>query len=236
MKVIKKHLFHLYELLYILIYRILYLKKHIYLARNVEFTKQTIFESNIKIYKNVQIKNSRIGTGTYINSNCILPDTIIGRYCSLAKNIKIIRGAHPSSNFVSTHPAFFSPLKPAGFTFAEKLLFEELKYIDLENKYFIQIGNDVWIGEGVMILQGLRIGDGAIVGAGAVVTRDIEPYSINVGIPARSIKYRFSKEQIQWLLNIKWWNLPFDEIKGISHLFNNIESLRNYFEINNYEM
>jgi len=68
------------------------------------------------------------------------------------------------------------------------------------------IGNDVWIGNNVTILQGVTIGDGAIVGAGSVVTKDIEPYAVYVGNPARKIKYRFAGEEIEKLLKIQWWN------------------------------
>ena len=192
------------------------------------YQRYSSLEGRNVVQTKTDITNSLIGFGTYIGSNCILPYTKIGRYCSFANNIKIIRGSHPSSTFVSTHPSFFSPLKQSGFTFTKKILFEELVYVDMEKKYFVEIGNDVWIGEGVMILQGLRIGDGAVIGAGAIVTRDIEPYSINVGIPAKIIKYRFPKEQIDWLLDFKWWNLSFDEIKELSHLFNNIKNLQNY--------
>ncbi|MBQ9360106.1 MAG: CatB-related O-acetyltransferase [Lachnospiraceae bacterium] len=68
-----------------------------------------------------------------------------------------------------------------------------------------QIGSDVWLGNGVRIMGGVRIGDGAVVGAGALVTKDIPPYSINVGVPAKTIKYRFTEDQIEKLLADKWW-------------------------------
>jgi len=192
------------------------------------YKKKAVLEGLNKILPKSEISGSRIGIGSYIGRNCVLPQTLIGRFCSLAGNIKVIRGSHPSNTFVSTHPAFFSPLKQAGFTFSEKLLFEELVYIDQDKKYFVEIGNDVWIGEGVMLMQGIKIGDGAIIGAGAIVTKDIEPYSICVGIPAKTIKYRFPPEQIEWLLEIKWWNYPIEEIKRNSHLFNNIEEFKKH--------
>ena len=86
-----------------------------------------------------------------------------------------------------------------------------------------KIGNDVWIGANAIIQSGVTIGDGAIIGSGAVVTKDVPPYAIVVGVPAKILKYRFNKEQIKELLQLKWWNLPFDKIKNLP--FNNINKV-----------
>ncbi len=143
----------------------MYLIKHIYLARNVEFTKQTIFGSNIKIHKNVQIKNSRIGTGTYIGWNSNYNGCRIGRFCSIAPYSEVIYGRHPSKEFVSTHPVF-SLNQQAGLTFVNKTLFEENLFADNTNRTSVIIGDDVWIGYGDNILEGITIGDGAIIASG----------------------------------------------------------------------
>ena len=86
----------------------------------------------------------------------------------------------------------------------------------------IKVGNDVWIGQGVTILKknGISIGDGAVLGSGAVVTKDIPPYAIAVGVPARVIKYRFRPEVIEELLNIKWWDWPMEIIKKYWEVLN----------------
>lgn len=81
------------------------------------------------------------------------------------------------------------------------------------------IGNDVWIGSHALILGGVKIGDGAVIGAGAVVTKDVPPYAVVGGVPARIIKYRFSQEIIDKLLEIKWWNLPENILKENIKLF-----------------
>lgn len=95
--------------------------------------------------------------------------------------------------------------------------------------YLIEIGNDVWIGDRVTILDGIRIGDGAIIGSGAVVTKDIEPYTINVGVPAKSIRKRFIEDEIKFLLEFKWWNKDWEWIKINSDKFESIENFIDEF-------
>lgn len=82
----------------------------------------------------------------------------------------------------------------------------------LDNPYHIILGNDVWVGRGAMFLSGVRVGNGAIIGAGAVVRKDVPPYAIVIGNPARIVKYRFSKKTIAQFQRIKWWNWPFEKI------------------------
>jgi hypothetical protein len=78
------------------------------------------------------------------------------------------------------------------------------------------IGNDVWIGGGVIVLQGTTIGDGAVIAAGAVVTRDVAPYAVVAGVPARVLKYRFSPEQVEYLLRLRWWDLPPAQLRELA--------------------
>ncbi len=111
----------------------------------------------------------------------------------------------------------------AGFTFTDENLFDEHKFIDKEKKFVVNIGNDVWLGNNVMILDGVKISDGAVVGAGAVVTKDIEPYSIVGGVPAKLIRKRYTDEQINKLLHIRWWNWDYEKIKENYKYFSNIE-------------
>jgi hypothetical protein len=108
---------------------------------------------------------------------------------------------------VSTAPAFYSSLKDKnGGSFVDEDSFDEFKYIDKENKYGIIIGNDCWVGEGVFFVGGIQVGDGAVILAHAVVTKDVPPFAIVGGVPAKIIKFRFDKEIISFLSSFQWWN------------------------------
>ncbi len=145
--------------------------------------------------------------------------------------MRIAIGNHPTSVFVTTFPSFYyNTESQKGFTFhKDKPIYEGLnKYPDEDKKYQVVIGNDVWIGCNSIILGGIKIGDGAIVGAGAVVTRDVAPYSIVAGVPAKVIKYRFTDEQIEFLDSLKWWDKPPVEIEKIYHSFIDVEKYINH--------
>ena len=157
------------------------------------------------IYDFVVLCNSSLSDFTYIANNSNIWNTSIGKFCSIGSNVKCGMPSHPSSIFASTHPIFYSTLKQSQITFADKNYYIE------ENKTII--GNDVWIGSNVIITGGLTIGDGAIIASGAVVTKDIPPYTIVGGNPAKVIKKRFSDDIIEQLLKYKWWDLPIDIIR-----------------------
>lgn len=170
----------------------------------------------------------KLGYGSYIGERSNL-NAVIGRFCSISSDVKTISGTHPTAEFVSTHPCFFSTKKQAGFTCVNKNLFNEDVFAD-EDRHLVQIGNDVWIGSDVLILPGVHIGDGAVVAAGAVVTKDVEPYSIVAGVPAKIIRYRFENEETRnRLLEIKWWDMPPSWILDHADLFRNVDLLLNYF-------
>jgi virginiamycin A acetyltransferase len=116
----------------------------------------------------------------------------IGNFCSIGYNVQIIINMVHDYLSISTSPA--------------RILNNQTEKMKIKQKYEILIGNDVWIGNGAVLLPGVKIGDGAVIGAGAVVTRDIPSYAIVGGNPAKIIKYRFNEEEIQALLQIKWWN------------------------------
>lgn len=206
----------------IIYYKLLYIKKHVKFDKRVTLNTNHYFEGWNAIGKNTEISYTSLGLGTYISDNCIIRMTKIGRFCSIGSSVQMGIGTHPTKVYVSTHPAFFSTSNERGFTFAQKDTFEELTYIDDERKYVLSIGNDVWIGSNVIFTDGLHIGDGAIIAAGAVVTKDVPPYAIVGGVPAKIIRYRFTDEEIEKLNSIKWWQWDFDKLKQQSHLFNNI--------------
>jgi len=206
------------------------LQNGIILEKNVVFNSNTVFEKNLKIWQNTNISNSYIGMGSYIAENTKLNNSRIGRFCSIAQNVKVVRGNHPVDTFVSTNPVFFSTLKDqTGFTFTNKQKFEDFKYADKKKSYSIIIGNDVWIGANVSIMEGVTIGNGAIIGTNSLITKDIEPYTINVGIPSKKIRKRFEDKFINFLNNYKWWNKDFEWIEKNYEIFENIEHFYNKF-------
>lgn len=166
----------------------------------------TVFDGYNVIDRGTSFQHSHVGFATVTGPNCKFAYTDIGKYCSIAPNVHVIIGTHPSNGFVSTCPVFYSARPGRGFSFVKENLFEEFKFIDKKKKISVKVGNDVWIGANAIILQGVTIGDGAIIAAGAVVTQDVEPFSIVGGVPAKEIRKRFTEDQIRTLKNIKWWD------------------------------
>lgn len=161
-----------------------------------------------------------MGYGSYIDQNSNI-NAKIGRFCSIAGGVVTVSGTHPTEKFVSTSPCFYSLENQNGMTFVEKQKFDENKLAN--DKYSVVIGNDVWIGYGAKILSGVTIGDGAIIAAGAVVTKDVSPYSIVGGVPAKEIRKRFSEEEIEFLCSFKWWDRPLEWIKENADRFDDIK-------------
>jgi acetyltransferase-like isoleucine patch superfamily enzyme len=125
----------------------------------------------------------------------------IGKFCSIAKGVKIYLGGQHRVDWVSTYP------------FSE--FFEEAKNIKGHpvSKGSVIVENDVWIGGNATILSGVTLSNGCVIGADSVVTKDVPPYSIVAGNPARVIKYRFAEDIIKSLLDIRWWDWPVEKIK-----------------------
>lgn len=155
------------------------------------------FGEAVNISSDVTLLSCGVGNYTYIGPGCVMSNVIIGRYCSIASQVYIGLGTHPSRKFVSTHPLFYLNRPAMGWSIADHDYLSEFSPT--------VIGNDVWIGLRAAIVDGVTVGDGAIIGAGAVVVKDIPPYTIWGGVPARQIRERFSKEEVEFLTSFKWW-------------------------------
>ena len=168
--------------------------------KDVEFGKYT------NVAHHAQIADSKIGKRTSVGRYAKVREAEIGKYCSISWDVTIGAVSHPSER-ITSH----------AFTYREQFGICE-KDIMIPQKKTI-IGNDVWIGCNSVILSGVKVGDGAIIGAGAVVTKDVEPYSVVAGVPAHVIKYRFERNIIKKLEQMKWWDLSDEVIRQNQHLF-----------------
>lgn len=179
------------------------------------------------VFKNTVLINSTLGAFSYIQKNSEIVNTKIDKFCSIASNVTIGLANHPT-NLVSTNPTFYDNTQPLMFTFAKGIEYESLSEVTT-------IESDVWIGQNAMIKSGVTIGVGAVVGAGAVVTKDVEPYSIVAGVPAKHIKYRFEKDIRERLLASKWWEFDEKKLTILAPYFNQpeifLEKLKEFHEI-----
>lgn len=167
-----------------------------------------------KVGRLTSFKNSYLGFASYIGNECNLPNTKIGKYCSIGNRVKLIGGAHPVDTNISTHPAFYAKKNVVGITYVEHDSFEEHKTV--EDNYLLVISNDVWIGSDVRFLEGVSVGNGAVIAAGAMVTKNVPDYAVVGGVPAKIIKYRFDKELIDLLLSLKWWDMDESSLSEIA--------------------
>lgn len=185
-------------------------KSKVYLHSSVIFNRNTSFDGCNRIHENAVISGSSIGRFTYIGRNTKILCSAIGSFSSIAHDVNVEIYTHPSKGFISTSPVFFSTLGQCVESFVSKNKFVEAKTVDGN---YCKIGNDVWIGSQVQILGGVTIGDGAIVAMGSIITKDVPPYAVVGGVPAKIIRYRYTEDKIAQLLEFQWWNKELSWIK-----------------------
>jgi acetyltransferase-like isoleucine patch superfamily enzyme len=173
------------------------------------------------------VVDSSMDRYSYCGNNCQIVLCDIGAFCSISDHVFVGGAEHPM-NRISTSPVFQN-VRHSGPS-------KRFAKFDLPMPKKTIIGNDVWIGHGVTIKQGVVVGNGAVVGSNALVTKDVPPYAVVGGVPAKLIKYRFSKEVIDRLEEIQWWNLPDEIITEVVDLFNienpSLENINQYFPSN----
>lgn len=180
-------------------------------AKSVRLPRKLLAESPAHL-SSTNIKHVLdIGAYSYLGPGCDIRSATIGRFCSIGKHVSIAQSEHPV-DFVSTHPISFN--KKSWFS-SDEYFFNTATNRQPPISECSSIANDVWIGEGAFIRSGVNIGTGAIVAAHAVVVKDVPPYAIVGGCPARIIRNRFDDELISDLLATEWWRY---DVSSLSHL------------------
>ncbi len=184
--------------------------------RKPQIANSTLSEHTV-VLSEARLTDTHIGRFSYVGKRSALNNVRMGNFCSLGPDVEIGYYLHPT-DFVSTYPAFYSNKNigcPVPFTTVKK-------FDDSVPQTIIE--NDVWIGAKAIVLGGITIGTGAIVAAGSVVVKDVPPYAIVGGNPAKLIKFRFTEPQIEALLKSKWWE--WDQQKYLDNVgaFSDIET------------
>ncbi|WP_395051196.1 CatB-related O-acetyltransferase [Flavobacterium sp.] len=184
-------------------------KLHLRAIKNCDIHKTS------KVCSGSHLINVTMGKHSDVGYDCTIVNTEIGAFCSLGANI-IIGGASHTVDWVSTSPVFNEN---------KDHLTKKFSYHKFNLENHTSIGNDVWIGNCVLIKSNLKIGDGVVIGMGSVVTKDIPPYEIWAGNPAKLIKKRFENDVAAELLKIKWWEWEDKKIQLYASSFNNVPEL-----------
>ncbi len=171
------------------------------------------------------LRQVSMGNFSYVACDSCLNNVEVGNFCSIGPHVQVGLAPHPTRDFVSIYPAFYSNKNPGC-----PIAFRENKTFDDAVPKTI-LANDIWIGANVIIPGGITIGTGAIVAAGAVVVKDVPPYAVVGGNPATIIRYRFSEGQINALLLSEWWNWPIEEIRQQVDDFSDIEKFQGYISV-----
>lgn len=166
-----------------------------------------------KVNRFAKMVNSSIGKYSYIGVRSWAINVDIGRFCSIANDVNIGLAKHTLA-YLSTSPIFTERKNGTGHSWVNRNFNEPVRRTI--------IGNDVWIGYRVIIQGGVTIGDGAVIGAGAVVTKDIPPYAIVAGVPARILRYRFADDVVNALIDSKWWNVKDEVLKARIDLYQKV--------------
>lgn len=199
------------------VYRRIYLRRkfpNARISRSAIVSLDTELGRDVRIFNRTRIGSSKISDFSYIGSDCNITRTSIGPFASIGSEVICGLATHPL-DYASTYPGFYSK-KPAGSSWFGT----NHAVVELTN---VEIGADVWIGTRAVILGGVTISHGAVIGAGALVTKDVPPYAVVGGVPARIIKYRFSEAIIARLIESSWWEIDPKYFSKLAQYSNNVE-------------
>lgn len=147
-----------------------------------------------------RVAESSFGDYSYVANDSDITYTTLARFCSIAAQVRLNPGNHPLDRVALSHFTYRSSAYGLGE--------DDSAFFDWRRSYRVVLGNDVWIGHGAVVLPGVAIGNGAAIGAGAVVSRDVPPFAIALGVPARVTRFRFAPEIVAALERIAWWDWP----------------------------
>jgi phosphonate metabolism protein (transferase hexapeptide repeat family) len=150
------------------------------------------------------IAESSLGDYSYVVSDCQVIYSRIGKFCSIAAQSRLNPGNHPLERVAMHHFTYRSALYDMGP--------DDPDFFEWRREHQVVLGHDVWIGHGAVVLPGVTVGTGAVVGAGAVATRDVPPFAVAVGVPARILRFRFDDRRIARLLALAWWEWPHEQL------------------------
>jgi phosphonate metabolism protein (transferase hexapeptide repeat family) len=160
------------------------------------------------VAERVLISDSVIGDYSYIERHCEIIYARIGKFCAIASAVRINALNHPMER-ISQHKVTYRPNEYFLYAKVDK------DFREARKNAVVEIGHDVWIGHGAIILPGISIGHGAVIAAGAVVTKTVEPYAVVAGVPAKRIKWRFSKKIRERIVKLQWWDWPHDRLAAV---------------------
>lgn len=184
----------------------------------VSAVKNSNIDRKSKVCSASHLVNSSLGRYSYIGNNCTVVNANIGKFCSVADNC-IIGGASHPTGWVSTSPVFYKGNNILKKNFSSNEFISTVKTV---------IENDVWIGSNVLIKAGVSIGNGSVIGMGSVVTKDIGPYEVWAGNPARMIRKRFDDAKIADLLKIEWWDFTDVDLNEQGYLVSDVDKFIAY--------
>lgn len=169
--------------------------------------RKSLLGSYTDIGPNVSLNETEVGDYTYFAGEASAIYTKIGKFCSIASHVRINPGNHPQWR-VTQHHCTYRRVR-YGFVIKDDDDFFQWRRDDA-----VTIGHDVWLGHGVIVMAGVNIGTGAVIGSGAVVTKDIPPYAVAVGVPAKVIKMRFENDVIEKLMSTAWWDWDREKLES----------------------